>query len=106
MAFIIDLAASLILSTTVFAMIYKLMPRLQERRLDRCGSQGTAVYHRQASHRSIPRKSGISSRFESAVSLVVLLLSVYHSAQVFLFRAEFTLAYSHKYGSRKGQLAN
>jgi membrane protein len=39
----------------------------------------------------------------AAASLVVVLLWVYYSAQIFLFGAEFTLAYSHKFGSRKGQ---
>jgi membrane protein len=28
---------------------------------------------------------------------------VYYSAQIFLFGAEFTWAYSHMFGSRKGQ---
>jgi len=31
------------------------------------------------------------------------LLWVYYSAQIFLFGAEFTWAYAHKFGSRKGQ---
>jgi membrane protein len=39
----------------------------------------------------------------AAASLVVVLLWVYYSAQILLFGAEFTLAYSHKFGSRKGQ---
>jgi len=30
-----------------------------------------------------------------------VLLWVYYSAQIFLFGAEFTWVYSHKYGSRK-----
>jgi membrane protein len=33
----------------------------------------------------------------------VVLLWVYYSAQIFLFGAEFTWAYSHMFGSRKGQ---
>jgi membrane protein len=32
-----------------------------------------------------------------------VLLWVYYSAQIFLFGAEFTWAYSHMFGSRKGQ---
>jgi membrane protein len=36
----------------------------------------------------------------------VVLLWVYYSAQVFLFGAEFTWAYSHKFGSRKGKPTN
>jgi uncharacterized BrkB/YihY/UPF0761 family membrane protein len=41
--------------------------------------------------------------FGAAASLVVVLLWVYYSAQIFLFGAEFTWAYCHKFGSRKGQ---
>ena len=47
-------------------------------------------------------RTGISSVFGAAASLVVVLLWVYYSAQIFLFGAEFTWVYSHKYGSRKG----
>jgi membrane protein len=38
--------------------------------------------------------------FGPAGSLVVLLLWVYFSAQIFLLGAEFTWVYSHRYGSR------
>jgi len=48
-------------------------------------------------------KTGISSGFGAAASLVIVLLWVYYSAQIFLFGAEFTWAYSHRFGSRKGQ---
>jgi membrane protein len=48
-------------------------------------------------------RSGISSGFGAAASLVVVLLWVYYSAQIFLFGAEFTRAYSHRFGSRRGQ---
>ena len=47
--------------------------------------------------------SGISSVFGVAASLIVVLLWVYYSAQIFLFGAEFTWVYSHHYGSRKGR---
>jgi membrane protein len=33
----------------------------------------------------------------------VVLLWVYYSAQIFLYGAEFTRVYSHKFGSRKGE---
>ena len=46
-------------------------------------------------------KSSTASTFGAAGSLVVLLLWVYYSAQIFLFGAEFTAAYSHAYGSRR-----
>jgi membrane protein len=43
----------------------------------------------------------VTSGFGAAGSLVVLLLWVYYSAQVFLMGAEFTWAYSNTFGSRK-----
>lgn len=103
---VFDLALSFVLSTSVFAMIYKAMPRV---RIDwRDVWTGAAV----TSLLFIAGKfvigayigrSGISSIFGAAASLVVVLLWVYYSAQVFLFGAEFTWAYSHKFGSRRGQ---
>ena len=41
--------------------------------------------------------------FAAAGSLVVLLVWVYFSAQIFLLGAEFTWVYSHEYGSRTAQ---
>ena len=108
-AFIINLGASLILSTAVFAMIYKLMPRVQiDWRDVWIGAVVTALLFITGKFLIglYLGRSGISSRFGSAGSLVVVLLWVYYSAQVFLFGAEFTWAYSHKFGSRKGQTAN
>ena len=107
--FIINLTASLMLSTAVFAMIYKLMPRVQiDWRDVWIGAGVTALLFITGKFiiGLYLGRSGISSRFGSAGSLVVVLLWVYYSAQVFLFGAEFTWAYSHKFGSRKGQPAN
>ena len=108
-AFIINIAASLILSTAVFAMIYTLMPRVEiDWRDVSIGAVVTALLFFTGKFLIglYLGKSAISARFGSAGSLVVVLLWVYYSAQVFLFGAEFTWAYSHKFGSRKGQPAN
>jgi membrane protein len=48
-------------------------------------------------------RSGISSAYGAAASLIVVLLWVYYSAQIFLFGAEFTWVYAHRFGSRRGQ---
>ena len=45
--------------------------------------------------------SSIVSGFGAAGSLVLLLLWVYYSAQVFLLGAEFTWVYANLFGSRK-----
>jgi membrane protein len=44
-------------------------------------------------------KSSVASTFGAAGSLVVLLLWVYYSAQIFLFGAEFTRSYAYRFGS-------
>lgn len=43
----------------------------------------------------------ISSLYGAAGSLVILLVWVYYSAQVFFFGAEFTKVYAYRFGSRK-----
>jgi membrane protein len=45
-------------------------------------------------------KSTVASTYGAAGSLVVILLWVYYSAQIFFFGAEFTHVYANKYGSR------
>jgi membrane protein len=45
-------------------------------------------------------KSGIASPYGAAGSLIVMLVWVYYSAQIFLFGAEFTHVYATRYGPR------
>lgn len=45
-------------------------------------------------------RAGMSSTYGAAGSLVILLVWVYYSAQIFFLGAEFTLAYAQTYGSR------
>jgi membrane protein len=44
----------------------------------------------------------VASGFGAAGSLVVVLVWVYYSAQIFLLGAEFTWVYAHSYGSLRG----
>ena len=102
----VELGLSVVLLTVVFAMIYKIMPRA---RVDwRDVWVGAAVTSMLFIVGKLLiglyiGKSGISTAFGAAASLIVVLLWVYYSAQIFLFGAEFTWAYSYKFGSRKGQ---
>ncbi|MEO8305842.1 MAG: YihY/virulence factor BrkB family protein [Betaproteobacteria bacterium] len=100
----VEFASSLALVTVVFAMIYKIMPRVRIAWKDVwIGAAVTSLMF------TIGKvliglyigRSGIASGFGAAASLVVVLVWVYYSAQVFLFGAEFTWVYSHKFGSRK-----
>ncbi len=47
-------------------------------------------------------KSAIASPFGAAGTLVVVIVWVYYSAQVFFLGAEFTRAYALRFGSRRG----
>ena len=47
-------------------------------------------------------KSGVASGFGAAGSLVIVLVWVYYSAQIFLMGAEFTWVYAGTFGSMRG----
>ena len=94
-------------TTVLFAMIYKFMPRADVSWHDVwIGAACTALLF------TIGRfliglylgKSGITSSFGAAGSLVLVMVWVYYSAQIFLLGAEFTWVYAHAYGSRRGQV--
>lgn len=92
------------LSTAIFAMIYKTMPRVGIHWKDVwVGAAVTSVFFVAGKFLigAYIGRSNVSSAFGAAASLIVVLLWVYYSAQIFLYGAEFTWVYSHKYGSRK-----
>jgi membrane protein len=88
--------------TALFVMIYKWMPRVRVAWRDVwIGAAITALLF-VAGKGLIGLyigRSGIASPFGAAGSLVVLLLWVYWSAQIFLLGAEFTSVYAHRHGS-------
>ena len=101
-------AANLVISfamvSVLFAMIYKIMPRVKIAWRDVwTGAIVTALLF------TIGKfaiglyigKSGVVSAFGAAGSLAVLLIWVYYSAQIFLLGAEFTWVYAHRFGSKK-----
>jgi membrane protein len=101
----IDLAASFGLMTMLFALIYKIVPRVHIRWHDVwVGAAVTALLF------AIGKvliglylgRTDITSGFGAAGSLVLLMVWVYYSAQIFLIGAEFTWVYAHEYGSRRG----
>lgn len=90
-------------TTILFALLYKLMPRARIAWRDVwIGAAVTALLF------EIGKifiglylgKTSVLAGFGAAGSLVVLLVWVYFSAQIFLLGAEFTWVYSHQYGSR------
>jgi membrane protein len=100
-----ELALGVLLATIVFALIYKTMPRVRVHWSDVwVGATVTSLLFIAGKFLigNYIGRTGISARFGAAASLVVVLLWVYYSAQIFLFGAEFTWAYSHRFGSRRG----
>jgi membrane protein len=51
-------------------------------------------------------KAGVQSGFGAAGSIVVLLVWVFYSSQIFLLGAEFTWLYAHNHGTRAGEAAS
>lgn len=101
----VNLGVGLVLTTTVFAMIYKLMPRVSVRWPDVfLGAVVTALLFTVGKFLIglYIGRSGVASGFGAAGSLVVVLVWVYYSAQIFLLGAEFTWAYANQHGSLKG----
>jgi membrane protein len=105
-ASMIDFLVSFVITTTLFALIYKIMPRVKVAWADVwIGAAVTALLF------TIGKfliglyigKSGLTSGFGAAGSLVVMLAWVYYSSQVFLMGAEFTWAYALTFGSRRAQ---
>jgi membrane protein len=100
----LNFVVGFVLTTGVFAMIYKIMPRVSVQWHDVwLGAVVTSLLF------TIGRfliglyigKSGIASGFGAAGSLIVVFIWVYYSAQIFLIGAEFTWIYATKFGSMR-----
>ncbi|HEY0801018.1 MAG TPA: YihY/virulence factor BrkB family protein, partial [Steroidobacteraceae bacterium] len=99
----LDLVLSLGLTTVLFAMIYKYVPRedigwgdvwiggLVTACLFSVGKLLIGLYL---------GRSSLSSAYGAAGSVMVLLLWIYYSSQIFLLGAEFTHVYTYAVGSR------
>ncbi|HLJ75130.1 MAG TPA: YihY/virulence factor BrkB family protein [Casimicrobiaceae bacterium] len=103
---IVNVVVSFVVITGLFAMIYKLLPRCDIGWKDVwIGAAVTSllfVIGKLLIGLYLGRSS-VASSFGAAGSLVVVLLWVYYSAQIFLLGAEFTRAYSYSHGTRSGQ---
>lgn len=102
----LDLGLGLALMTLVFAMVYKIMPRVKLTWRDvwvgalvtalllTLGRWGIGFYLGHAA---------VASGFGAAGSLVAVLVWVYYSAQIFLLGAEFTAVWARTLGSHQGR---
>lgn len=103
----VNFVIGFIVVTGLFAMIYKLLPRCDIAWSDVwVGATVTSLLF------SVGKlliglylgKSSAASSFGAAGSLVIVLLWIYYSSQIFLLGAEFTYAYSYRHGTRKAHV--
>jgi membrane protein len=104
----VNAALGFTLTSTVFAMIYKMMPRVGVRWYDVwLGALVTAVLFTAGKFLIglYLGKTGVASGYGAAGSFIVVLVWVYYSAQIFLLGAEFTWVYAQTFGSMSGRVA-
>ena len=101
----VDVGLGIALSTLVFAVIFKTMPRVRVAWRDVwIGAILTSLLFVAGKYLigAYLGRSTVFSLFGAAASLVLVLLWVYYSAQIFLFGVEFTRVYALKFGSHRG----
>jgi len=101
---VVDVLVGFGLTTTAFALIYKLMPRVQVGWVDVwIGAFVTALLF------TVGRvligmyigRAGVANGFGAAAGVIIIFAWVYYSAQIFLIGAEFTWVYAQTLGSRR-----
>jgi membrane protein len=104
----LNLAFSFAVTAVLFASAYRILPRVKIAWSDVwTGAIVTAALFTLGKYliSLYLGSAGVSSGFGAAGSLVVLLVWVYYSAQIFLLGAEFTWVYAHDRGSRRSMNA-
>ena len=102
----LNFGISFAITTALFALIFRLMPRASIAWRDVWVGAAVTSLLFEIGKLLIGLylwTTSVASGFGAAGSLVVLLLWVYFSAQVFLLGAEFTWVYAHEYGSKRAQ---
>ncbi|OVE77036.1 hypothetical protein BVX98_03840 [bacterium F11] len=98
-----SVVASLIVFTILCAMVYRFGPRTNVQWKDVWFGAVTASFLLLVSRYLLTfyfRWSNIITLYGAAGSIIVILLWIYFSAQIFLFGAELTWAYAYRFGSR------
>lgn len=104
LAHILDVVINFGLLTAIFALIYKMIPRVDVSWHDVwTGAAVTSLLFVLGKFLIglYLGKSDMTSSFGAAGSVVLVMVWVYYSSQIFLFGAEFTWVYANLYGSRR-----
>jgi membrane protein len=100
---VVNQIVSFVFTTALFALMYRILPSVRVVWQD--------VWHGAIATSALFTvgkfaigmylgKAGVASGFGAAGSIVVMLVWVFYSAQIFLLGAEFTWIYSHSHGSK------
>jgi membrane protein len=101
----LNVVVSFGITTMLFAAVYRILPRVKIHWSDVwTGAIVTAVLFSLGKYLIgvYIGRAGVSSAFGAAGSLVIILVWVYYSAQIFLLGAEFTWVFAHRHGSKAG----
>ena len=101
----INFAVSFVVVAGLFALMFKLLPRVSVAWGDVLIGAGVTALLFNIGKFLIGLyigKSGVVSGFGAAGTLIAMLLWVYYSAQIFLLGAEFTWVYAKRHGSMAG----
>jgi membrane protein len=100
---IVNQIVSLLFVTALFALMYRILPSVHVGWQDvwhGAISTGLLFTIGKFAIGMYLGKAGVSSGFGAAGSIIVLLVWVYYSSQIFLLGAEFTWIYAHNHGTR------
>ena len=102
---IVNQVVSFVIFAALFALIYKLLPRVKIAWRDVwVGAAVTSLLFAVGKFLIgyYLGTGSVASGFGAAASIVVLLVWLFYSAQIFLLGAEFTWVYAHRFGSLRG----
>jgi membrane protein len=105
----INTLLSFVVITGLFAAIYKVMPDIRIEWRDVLLGAGVTSLLFTAGKLAIGiylGKASFASTYGAAASIVVFIVWVYYSGQVFFLGAEFTRAFAHRYGSQPNRHPN
>jgi membrane protein len=100
-----NVSIAFVLVAALFGTIYKVLPSVRIAWRDvTIGALVTAALFSIGKYviGAYLGNSGLGSTYGAAGSIILLLVWVYYSAQIFLLGAEFTRSYAHRFGSRRG----